>query len=138
MYKIVIRQLRRKFKIIGIKKLTLANDHILDLRDEINSLEFCLSNTELSSYVYIDKQEVLRCLETVSDRLIKKTSNFKSLLDISKKKNFQNKNELEVSVSNKISVCMSLALKIEYINEKLFSMEQVKVSQHVYDFIKDV
>ena len=33
---------------------------------------------------------------------------------------------------------MSLALKIEYINEKLFGMEQVKVSQHVYDFIKDV
>lgn len=118
--------------------MTLASDRILDLRDKINSLEFCLSNTELSSYVYIDKEEVLKCLEIVSDRLIKKTSNFKSLLDISKKKNFQNRNELEVSVSNKITVCMSLALKIEYINEKLFGMEQVKVSQHVYDFIKDV
>ena len=118
--------------------MTLASDRILDLRDGINSLEFCLSNTELSSYVCVEKEDVLRCLDIISDRLIKKTSNFKSLLDISKKKNFQNKNELEVSVSNKISVCMSLALKIEYINEKLFGMEQVKVSQHVYDFIKDV
>ena len=101
--------------------MTLASDRILDLRDKINSLEFCLSNTELSSYVRIEKEEVLRCLEIVSDRLIKKTSNFKSLLDISKKKNFQNRNELEVSVSNKITICMSLALKIEYINEKLVS-----------------
>ena len=118
--------------------MTLASDRILDLRDKINSLEFCLSNAELSSYVYVDREEVLKCLEIVSDRLIKKTSNFKSLLDISKKKNFQNKNELEISVSNKISTCMSLALKIEYISEKLFDIEQIKVSQHVYDFIKDV
>lgn len=118
--------------------MTLVSDNILDLRDKINSLEFCLSNTELSSYVCIGKQDVLNCLEIISDRLIRKTSNFKSLLDISKKKNFQNKNELEVNVSNNITVCMSLALKIEYINEKLFGMEQVKVSQCVHDFIKDV
>lgn len=101
--------------------MTIVSDHILDLRDELNSLEFCLSNIELSNYVYIEKEEILKCLEAIGDKLVNNTSEFKNISDISK-----------------ISTRMSLALKIEYIKEDVCKLEKIKVSQHVYDFIKDV
>jgi hypothetical protein len=101
--------------------LTLASDRILDLRDEINSLEFCLSNVELSSYVHIEKEEILKCLDVISDKLVNNTYEFKNMSDVSK-------------ISNR----MSLALKIEYIKEDVCKLEKIKVSQHVYDFIKNV
>lgn len=118
--------------------MTLASDRILDIRDKINSLEFCLENDSLSTYVHIDKTDILEWLEIVSDRLLKKTSNFNTLLDIAKKKKFENEKALEVSVSNKITNCMSLALKIELLSMKISETKEVKISQYVADFIKDV
>lgn len=104
----------------------------------MTSLEFCLESEPLSTYQEIDKSCVLNWLESVSDRLIKKTSNFKALLDVAKSKKFQNGIDLEISVNNKITNCMSLALKIELISIKVVETEEVKVSQYVADFIKDV
>jgi len=118
--------------------LTLASDRVLDLRDKVNSLEFCLDNDSLSNYIVSDKTDVLKWLDIVSDRLIKKTSNFKTLLDIAKKKEFKNEIALKVSVSNKITDCMSLALKIELMSMRIAEMKEIKISQYVTDFIKDV
>lgn len=111
--------------------MTTTNDRILDIRDKINSLEFCLNNT-LSNFVVLDKGELLKWLDIVSDRLIKKTSNFRVLLDIVKKKG------LEANFNNKITNCMSLALRIELLSMRIIEMEEIKVSQYVSDFIKDV
>ena len=118
--------------------MTLTNDRILDLRDKINSLEFCLINNDTQKSISLESNEVLIYLDIISDRLIKKTSNFKSLLDIANRKNFKNRLELEVTVKNRISICMSLALKIEYLKTKVFETKEIKVSQYVADFIKDV
>ena len=115
----------------------MINDHILDLRDKINSLEFCLFNDDIPNSISIESSEVLICLDVISDRLIKKTSNFKSLLDECIKRCYH-KLEIETCVKNRISTCMSLALKIEYLKTKAFENKETKVSQHVYDFIKDV
>ena len=119
--------------------MTINNDRILDLNDKINSLEFCLSDHKSFDYVSVDRADILRCLDSISDKLINKTSNFRRLLEISKKKKVKNEKEIESDVNNRITVCMSLALKIEYIKVKMFEDDrEIKLSQHVAEFVQNV
>jgi hypothetical protein len=119
--------------------MTVNNDRILDMNDKINSLEFCLSDHESFDYVRVDRLDILRCLDSISDKLVNKTSNFRRLLEISKKKKVQDKKDFESVVNNRITVCMSLALKIECIKMKMFENDKdIRLSQHVAEFIQNV
>jgi hypothetical protein len=91
------------------------------------------------SYVSVGRVDILRCLDSISDKLVSKTTTFRRLLEISKKKKVQDKKDFESVVNNRITICMSLALKIECIKIDLFrDNREIRLSQHVADFIKDV
>lgn len=117
----------------------IGEDKIFDLKDKLRSLDYCLEGTILNNNNTIEKSIVLERLESISDRLISETSNLNKLTPALLKIKEKNGGEkLEELVKSRMSTRVSLAFQIELLKKKIEDRQEIKVSKHVSDFIKNV
>lgn len=113
----------------------ISSDKILDIRDKISSLEYCLDGDVVNANTILKSEDVLTVLDDMSDSLILKTSRLnKGLIDgeVLKSK------KVEDLIKSKMTTYMSLAFKIEMLKRRISTQKEIKVSKYVFDFIKNV
>lgn len=116
----------------------IESDRILDIRDKLNSLEYCLDNIIINRSVELNKSEIEDRLKNIGDELIENTSNLNKklpLIEVLK----SNKDTIEKAVKKKMTTYLSLAFKIEMLKRRLNEEgDKIKLSKHVANFIQNV
>lgn len=107
-------------------------DYILDLKDNLSSIEFCL-NEGISTEI-IKSGKLLAKLDILEESLIDKANRYKSGLDIIIK---SNENSLSKKTEESITDILYCIYQIGEIERKVETRE-CKVTNHVKEFIQNV
>lgn len=116
----------------------IVSDKILDIKDKINSIDYCIDNSEdINKSIEIDSSIMLSKLEAISKSIINNTSSLKEKYSLIKTQ-YGYQGDIEKAVNKRMSILISLLYKINDVKNKISANTQVKISQHVSDFIQNV
>lgn len=109
------------------------SDYLPDLKDGLNSIEFCLNKGD--SKVLIKSSELLAKLEILEESLLEKVDRYQSGLRVLMKSSCNS--EIENKIKIGMSATLSCLYQINQLEQKIEGRE-CKVTQHVSNFIQNV
>lgn len=112
----------------------IKSDKIFDIKDKINSLEYFLDNSDLGDVV-MKSSKILFVLDRLSEGLIFKTNKLNAYSNTDK---ILKSVDLNIVIKSKMTDYLSIIFKMETLKDRMKTLEEVKVSKYVSDFIENV